>query len=94
MSYCRVEYCLLVSVFSTSSRSIPEGDRGKSLSNKDYLMKLTLVGGGGVRSPLFVMSLLNWQARIGIDELCLMDIDPHKLEPVRRPLPPGRPARR
>jgi 6-phospho-beta-glucosidase len=43
-------------------------------------MKLTLVGGGGVRSPLFVMSLLNWQKRIGIDELCLMDIDPHKLE--------------
>ncbi len=43
-------------------------------------MKLTLVGGGGVRSPLFVMSLLNWQDRIGVTELCLMDIDPHKLE--------------
>ena len=60
-------------------------------------MKLTLIGGGGVRSPLFVMSLLNWQPRIGIDELCLMDIDAHKLElfgalcrqivqPRRRPL--------
>lgn len=43
-------------------------------------MKLTLIGGGGVRSPLFVMSLLRWQTRIGIDELCLMDIDEHKLE--------------
>ena len=43
-------------------------------------MKLTLVGGGGVRSPLFVMSLLNWQARIGVTELCLMDINPRKLE--------------
>lgn len=43
-------------------------------------MKLALVGGGGVRSPLFVMSLLGWQKRIGIDELCLMDIDSHKLE--------------
>ena len=37
-------------------------------------MKLTLIGGGGVRSPLFVMSLLNWQERLQIDELCLMDI--------------------
>lgn len=43
-------------------------------------MKLTLIGGGGVRSPLFVMSLLNWQSRVHVDELCLMDIDPHKLE--------------
>ena len=42
-------------------------------------MKLVLVGGGGVRSPLFVMSLLNWQKRIGVDELCLMDIDARKL---------------
>ena len=43
-------------------------------------MKLALIGGGGVRSPLFVMSLLNWQQRLGIDELCLMDIDARKLE--------------
>ncbi|TDA66045.1 MAG: 6-phospho-beta-glucosidase [Chloroflexi bacterium] len=43
-------------------------------------MKLVLVGGGGVRSPLFVMSLLNWQKRIGVDELCLMDIDGRKLD--------------
>jgi 6-phospho-beta-glucosidase len=43
-------------------------------------MKLTLMGGGGVRSPLFTMTMLRWQKRIGIDELCLMDIDPHKLE--------------
>ncbi len=43
-------------------------------------MKLVLVGGGGVRSPLFVMSLLNWQKRIGVDELCLMDIDARKLD--------------
>ena len=43
-------------------------------------MKLTLIGGGGVRSPLFVMSLLRWHERIGVDELCLMDIDAHKLD--------------
>ncbi len=43
-------------------------------------MKLVLVGGGGVRSPLFVMSLLNWQKRIGVDELCLMDTDARKLD--------------
>lgn len=43
-------------------------------------MKLTLIGGGGVRSPLFVMTLLRWQQRIGVNELCLMDIDERKLE--------------
>jgi 6-phospho-beta-glucosidase len=43
-------------------------------------MKLALIGGGGVRSPLFVMTLLRWQARIGVTELCLMDIDARKLE--------------
>lgn len=42
-------------------------------------MKLTLIGGGGVRSPLFVMTLLRWQKRVGVSELCLMDIDEHKL---------------
>lgn len=43
-------------------------------------MKLTLIGGGGVRSPLFVMTLLRWQPRVGVDELCLFDIDERKLK--------------
>lgn len=43
-------------------------------------MKLTIIGGGGVRSPLFVMTLLRWQKRVGVTELCLMDIDSRKLE--------------
>ncbi len=42
-------------------------------------MKLTLIGGGGVRTPLFFMTLLRWQKRIGVTELCLMDIDERKL---------------
>jgi len=42
-------------------------------------MKLTLIGGGGVRSPLFVMTLLRWQKRVGASELCLLDIDERKL---------------
>ncbi|HNT55381.1 MAG TPA: hypothetical protein PKG95_11750, partial [Anaerolineaceae bacterium] len=43
-------------------------------------MKLALIGGGGVRSPLFVMTLLRWQSRVGVSELCLHDVDAHKLE--------------
>jgi 6-phospho-beta-glucosidase len=42
-------------------------------------MKLTLIGGGGVRSPLFVYTALRWHARIGLSELCLFDIDERKL---------------
>lgn len=43
-------------------------------------MKLTLIGGGGVRSPLFVMTLLRWQKGLGVQELSLMDVDERKLE--------------
>ncbi len=43
-------------------------------------MKIALIGGGGVRSPLFVMTLLRWHARLGVTELALMDIDPRKLD--------------
>ncbi len=42
-------------------------------------MKLTLIGGGGVRSPLFVLSTLRRAQRLGLVELCLMDVDARKL---------------
>ncbi len=42
-------------------------------------MKLTVIGGAGVRSPLLVASALRWAGRIGLDELCLMDINSEKL---------------
>ncbi|MBK9712410.1 MAG: 6-phospho-beta-glucosidase [Kouleothrix sp.] len=42
-------------------------------------MKLTLIGGGGVRGPLFVASALRRAERVGLEELCLMDIDAEKL---------------
>ena len=43
-------------------------------------MKLTVLGGGGVRSPLLVSAVLRRAARLGLDELCLMDIDAEKLQ--------------
>jgi len=45
-------------------------------------MKLALLGGGGVRAPLFVASTLKRAERIHLDELCLMDIDGSKLEVI------------
>ena len=42
-------------------------------------MKLTFVGGAGVRIPLFVEACVRRSARIGIDEICLMDTDERKL---------------
>src|ERR671938_459380 len=42
-------------------------------------MKLTVIGGGGVRSPLFVASALRRAERVGLEELCLMDTDAEKL---------------
>jgi 6-phospho-beta-glucosidase len=42
-------------------------------------MKLALFGGGGVRVPLFVASALRRARHIGLDELCLMDVDAERL---------------
>ncbi|MDX3924571.1 MAG: 6-phospho-beta-glucosidase [Shinella sp.] len=43
-------------------------------------MKLTLVGGGGVRAPLFVGSALRRAEKSGLTEICLQDIDEQKLD--------------
>jgi alpha-galactosidase/6-phospho-beta-glucosidase family protein len=43
-------------------------------------MKITVIGGGGVRGPLFVASALRRANLIGLDEICLMDIRADKLE--------------
>jgi 6-phospho-beta-glucosidase len=41
--------------------------------------KLTLVGGGGVRGPLFVETAAARAEALGLDEIVLFDIDPDKL---------------
>lgn len=43
-------------------------------------MKLTLVGGGGVRAPLFVGSALRRAEKSGLTEICLQDINEEKLD--------------
>ena len=42
-------------------------------------MKLTVIGGGGVRTPLLVKSILRRGSQLNISELCLMDINEEKL---------------
>ena len=46
-------------------------------------MKLTFIGAGGVRTPLVIESVLAFQSRIPITELCLMDIDSERLDLIR-----------
>ncbi|AOF94395.1 6-phospho-beta-glucosidase [Sinorhizobium sp. RAC02] len=43
-------------------------------------MKLTLIGGGGVRAPLFVASALRRAERTGLTEICLHDVEQTKLD--------------
>ena len=43
-------------------------------------MQITVIGGGGVRAPLFVSSALLRAAIIHLEEVCLMDIRSDKLE--------------
>ncbi len=42
-------------------------------------MKLTLIGGGGVRTPLAVAATLRRAQQVGLEEICLMDIDAERL---------------
>lgn len=42
-------------------------------------MKLSVIGGGGVRSPLFVAAVLRRADRLGLREICLMDTNASKL---------------
>ncbi|MFO7585342.1 MAG: hypothetical protein R6W69_11480 [Anaerolineales bacterium] len=43
-------------------------------------MKLSVIGGGGVRAPLFVGSALKRAQTVGLTEICLMDIQAEKLD--------------
>jgi len=43
-------------------------------------VKLALIGGGGVRAPLFVQAALRRATRMSLDEICLMDVDARQLE--------------
>lgn len=46
-------------------------------------MKLTFIGAGGVRTPLVVQSILNFQDKLPLDTVCLMDNDPERLELIK-----------
>lgn len=46
-------------------------------------MKLTFIGAGGVRTPLVIQSILNFQERLPLDTVCMMDIDPERLELIK-----------
>jgi 6-phospho-beta-glucosidase len=46
-------------------------------------MKITFIGAGGVRTPLVIESILAFQSRIPLTELCLMDIDSDRLDLIR-----------
>jgi len=46
-------------------------------------MKLTFIGAGGVRTPLVVQSILNFQDQLPLDTVCLMDINPDRLALIK-----------
>lgn len=47
-------------------------------------MKLTVIGGGGVRTPRLIPSLVKRAQRLALNELWLMDINPEKLNLIGR----------
>lgn len=43
-------------------------------------MKIAVIGGGSVRTPQLVETLITWASRIHLERLSLMDTNPHKLQ--------------
>lgn len=43
-------------------------------------MRLAIVGGGGVRTPLLLQALVERQERLGLDEVVLLDLDRERLD--------------
>ncbi len=57
-------------------------------------MKIAILGAAGVRTPLIIAATARRQARLGLDELALMDVDGERLELIGalgRPPEPGFP---
>jgi len=46
-------------------------------------MKLTFIGAGGVRTPLVIQSILNFQERLPLETVCMMDADAERLDLIR-----------
>lgn len=56
-------------------------------------MKIAVIGGGGVRTPLIVEAMARRAERLGLAELALMDIDGPRLELIAQLLPKDTPFR-
>lgn len=56
-------------------------------------IKIAVIGAGGVRTPLIVSAMARRQARLGLAELSLMDIDGPRLELIGQLLPADAPFR-
>jgi 6-phospho-beta-glucosidase len=48
------------------------------------MRKVTIIGGGGVRAPLLIYGLAQAQARLGVTEVALFDIDPARTGTIAR----------
>jgi len=48
------------------------------------MRKVSIIGGGGVRTPLVIYGLAQSQASLGISELSLYDVDPARTEVIAR----------
>lgn len=46
-------------------------------------MKLTFIGTGGMRTPLVIQSVLNFQDRLPLETVCMMDIDAERLDLIK-----------
>jgi 6-phospho-beta-glucosidase len=46
----------------------------------DLPVKITIVGGAGVRTPLFMQALVRWAPDLGLSTVTLMDRDEEKLD--------------
>ncbi len=69
--------CLLCWMIDGSLALNPSG--GQIFGDNQFTMKLAIIGGGSVRTPRLIPSLVRRAERLGLEELWLMDSDSDKL---------------
>lgn len=42
--------------------------------------KVTIIGGGGIRTPLAIHGLVEVQAQLSLNEISLFDVDPERVQ--------------
>ena len=81
---CKHLRCVIYAGVWRIDRLSNHGATRRKTNRRETMRKVTIVGGGGVRTPLVLFGLAQAQERLGINEVVLFDIDEERTETIAR----------